>query len=99
MVDMEYPDNIHKTQDFHLAPESGMVTEDMFTPYMADLRNARCELRGQPESFKSEKNLLMTCTDKKYYVVHFKVLKFYLHMGIRITAIHKVIRFKQGLHQ
>ena len=94
---MEYPYNIHdKTQDFPLVPESGMVIEDMLTPYMSDLWNARCELRGEPESFKSEKKLLMTCTDKKEYVVHLKVLKFYFHMGMRITAIHKVIRFKQA---
>ena len=57
MLDLEYPDNIHnKNKDFLLAPESGMVTEDMFTPYMSDLWNAQYELRGQPESFKSEKS-------------------------------------------
>ena len=97
MVDLEYPDNIHdKTQDFPLAPESGIVTEDMLIPYMSDLWNARCELCGQPESFKPEKNLLMKCRNKKEYIVHFKVLKFYLNMGMRITSIHKVVRYNQA---
>ena len=38
----------------------------------------------------------MTCRDKKEYVVHYKLLKFYLKMGLRITKIHSVVKFKQG---
>src|SRR5437773_4628040 len=37
----------------------------------------------------------MTCRDKIEYVVHFKLLKFYLEMGMKITRIHKVIQFRQ----
>jgi len=95
--DLEYPDNIHdKTQDFPLAPESDIVTEDMLTPYMSDLWNARCELRSQAESFKPEKKLLMTCRNKKEYVVHLNILKFYINMGMRITSIHKVVWYNQA---
>ena len=52
-------------------------------------------MRGQAESFKPEKKLLMTCTNKEEYVVHFKLLKFYLQMGMRITKIHAVVKYKQ----
>ena len=96
-VDLDYPANIHdKTQDFPLAPESDKVTQDMLTPYMLELWQQRCELRGQPENFKPEKKLLMTCRDKREYVVYFKLLKFYLEMGMHINRIHSVIRYKQA---
>src|SRR5277367_2831912 len=95
-VDLEYPANIHdKTQDFPLAPESSNVTAEMFTPYMMELWALRSEMRGQSETFKSEKKLLMTCRDKKEYVVHFKLLKFYLRMGMRVTRTHAVVKFRQ----
>src|SRR5438552_2845429 len=38
----------------------------------------------------------MTCRDKKEYVVYFKVLKFYLEMGMHVTRIHAVMRYKQA---
>jgi hypothetical protein len=50
---------------------------------------------GQSENFKSEKKLLMTCRDKTEYVVHFKLLKFYLSMGMRVTRIHAVVKYQQ----
>src|SRR6266849_4103955 len=53
-------------------------------------------MRGQPENFKPEKKLLMKCCDKKEYVVHFKLLKFYLEMGMHVTRIHAVIKYKQA---
>ena len=84
------------TQDFPLAPESSMVTEQMLTPFMLEEWANRCELRGTGETFKPEKKLLMTCKDKEEYVVHFKLLKFYLEMGMRITRIHSVIRYRQA---
>src|SRR5436190_13569610 len=37
----------------------------------------------------------MTCRDKIEYVVPFKLLKFYLEMGMEITRIHQVIQFRQ----
>ena len=96
-LDLEYPENIHdKTQDFPLAPEPAVITEDMITPFMRQQWTRLCELREQPDSFTEMKKLLMTCRDKKEYVVHFKLLKFYLKMGMRITRIHSVVKFKQA---
>ena len=95
-VDLHYPVNIHDiTQDFPLAPEPGNVTFDMFTPFMRDQWERRCEFRSGNKGYKPEKKLLMTCRDKIEYVVHFKLLKFYLEMGMEITRIHQVIQFRQ----
>ena len=96
-VDLQYPQEIHdKTQDFPLAPEPGQVTEEMFTPFMREQWARRCEFRvGGEAKYKPEKKLLMTCRDKSEYVVHFKLLKFYLEMGMKITRVHEVVKFTQ----
>jgi hypothetical protein len=96
MVDLQYPREIHdKTKDFPLAPEAKNITENMLTPFMLEQWTARCEMRGYANTFKPEKKLLMSCEDKKEYVVHFKLLKFYLEMGMKITKIHRVIKYRQ----
>ena len=96
-VDLEYPRDIHdKTQDFPLAPEPGEVTEEMFTEFMREQWARRCEFRrGGEIKYRPERKLLMTCRNKSEYVVHFKLLKFYLEMGMRITRVHAVIKFTQ----
>src|SRR5438477_11155880 len=38
---------------------------------------------------------ISTCLDKKGYVIHFKLLKFFLEKGLKISKIHQCIRFKQ----
>ena len=97
--DLHYPSRIHnKTQDFPLAPESDFVTVVMLTPFMKEQWNRRCEMRGEAadKRFKTERKLLMTCRDKTENVVHFKLLQFYLKMGMIITKIHNVVKFKQA---
>jgi hypothetical protein len=75
-----------------------LVTSDMLTPFMQQQWKNRCELRGCDSGgvFRTEKKLLMTCSNKKEYVVHFKLLQFYLKMGLVITKIHSVIRYRQS---
>ena len=88
-VDLSYPQELHeRTKDFPLAPVSTTVSEDMFTCYMRDQWQVRSEIRHQP--FKTEKKLLMTCYDKIEYVVHFKLLQFYLNMGMQNSFNHQI---------
>src|SRR3977135_330883 len=94
-VDLEYPVNIHDTtQDFALAPEPALVTEEMLTPFMRQQWTRLCELRERNEKYPAAKKPLMACRDKKEYVVHFKLLQFYLKMGMKITRIHSVIKYR-----
>ena len=93
---MEYPVNIHDaSQDFPLAPEPAVITE-MLTPFMRQQWTRLCELRERNEKYPAAKKLLMTWRDKKEYVVHFKLLQFYLKMGMKITRIHSVIKYRQA---
>ena len=43
---------------------------------------------------KTEK-LILDQNNKTEYMVHYRMLKFYVKMGVKVTEIHRVIKFKQ----
>jgi hypothetical protein len=95
-VDLKYPLEIHeKTSDFPLAPESGMIAEDMFSDFMIKMYQTINENDKNKRKYKSSRKLLLTQYDKYRYPVHFKILKFYLKMGMKLEKVHHVIRFRQ----
>ena len=98
-VDLHYPPSIHHlTADFPLAPETQQVTEDMFSEHMKDLYKHIMSQRYPNKTehkFRPIYKLLLNQTDKYNYVVHFKVLKYYLEKGMTIIKIHNVVQFQQ----
>jgi hypothetical protein len=50
-------------------------------------------LLGNDSITKVEK-LLLTLRDKKKYVVHYKILQYYIKLGMKVTKVHKTISFK-----
>ena len=42
------------------------------------------------------KNLISNSGDETNYVVHYKNLQLYLSLGMKLTEIHKVLKFKQS---
>ena len=95
-VDLEYPSELHdSTADFPLAPESGLVTEEMFSPFMKDLLSKVQQQRGTNSGYKPCRKLLLTQYDKEKYICHFVILKFYLQMGLKLVRVHNVIKFRQ----
>ena len=45
--------------------------------------------RARPEK------LILDQNNKTEYMVHYTILKFYVKMGLTVTKIHRVIKFKQ----
>ena len=43
---------------------------------------------------RSEK-LILDQNNKTEYMVHYRMLKFYVKMGVKVTKIHRVIKYKQ----
>ena len=41
------------------------------------------------------KKLILDQNNKTEYMVHYRMLKFYVKMGVKVTKIHRVIKFKQ----
>ena len=50
----------------------------------------------KPENYTKSKKLICDWTDKKKYLVHYRMLKFYVRHGMIVEKIHERISFKQS---
>ena len=50
----------------------------------------------QPKTYTKAKKLICDWSDKKYYLVHHKMLKFYVRHGMVVEKIHEIKSFKQS---
>ena len=84
-VDLEYSSALHNLHNsYPLAPEALEIDETMFSPLQKTFPN-------KPPQIKLTPNL----RDKAKYIVHYRNLKFYLKMGMRVKKIHRVLQFNQ----
>jgi len=89
-VDLEYPEELHDLQnDYPCAPEKILVTDQMLSDYCRNIKNLHENSSGNVSK------LIPTLNSKKKYVLHYRNLKLYLDLGLRLTKIHRVLEFKQ----
>ena len=50
----------------------------------------------KPKNYVKSKKLICDWTDKKNYLVHYRMLKFYVRHGMVVDKIHEIISFKQS---
>ena len=50
----------------------------------------------KPENCAKSKKLKCDWTDKKKYLVHYRMLKFYVRHGMIVDKVHNVISFRQS---
>ena len=87
-VDLKYPDNIkEKTKNFPFAPMNKKINPDKFSDYMKEIK---------PDTYIQTKKLICDWSDKKNYLVHYRMLKFYIRHGMIIDKVHNIISFKQS---
>ena len=87
-VDLIYPDNIkQKTKNFPFAPMNKKINPDDFNDYMNEIK---------PDNYISTKKLICDWSDKKNYLIHYRMLKFYIRHGMIIDKVHNIISFKQS---
>ncbi|MES9903031.1 MAG: hypothetical protein ABW168_10145 [Sedimenticola sp.] len=91
-VSLEYPEYLHDEHNcLPLCPSKSHIEDDELSPYAAETWR---ELRGKTKRPKGEK-LLCTLEDKERCVLHYRNLKLYLQLGMRIKQLHRVLEFDQ----
>ena len=90
-VDPKYPNELHELHnDYPLAPEKRTVTNDILSNY--------CKSVADKYDIKvgDVKKLIPNLGNDTKYVVHYRNLQLYLSLGIKLTKIHRVLKFKQS---
>ena len=88
IVDLIYPNNIkYKSKNFPFCPENKTINPDNYTEYMKE---------HEPQPHRPTSKLICDQTNKEYYIVHYRNLKFYLRMGMIIKKVHKIVSFDQS---
>ena len=89
-VDLSYPTHLHDDhRDFPLAPTKDFVEDAWLSDYQIELK----EQHNLPTS--KVKKLLQTLFDKEKYVVHYKLLKLYVDLGLIVKKLYRVLQFRQ----
>ena len=87
-ADLNYPDNIkEKTKSFPFAPLNKKINPDNFNDYMKEIK---------PDTYIQTKKVICDWSDKKSYLVHYRMLNFYVRHGMIVDKVHDIISFKQN---
>ena len=87
-ADLTYSDNIkHKTKNFPFAPVKKKFNPDKFSDYMNEIKS---------DTYIQTKKLICDWSDKKNYLVHYRMLKFYIRHGMIVDKVHDIISFRQS---
>ena len=87
-TDLIYPVIIReKTKNFPFAPVNKKINPDNFNDYMKEYK---------PDPYTQTKKLIFDWSDKKNYLVHHRMLKFYIRHGMVVDKVQNIISFRQS---
>ena len=86
--DLEYPEDLHDAHNaYPLAPERMAVKKGWMSEYQHSLL---CMAPTEVEK------LVPNLRNKGRYVLHYRNLQLYMSQGLRLTAVHRALRFDQS---
>ena len=90
-VDLEYCKELHDSHsDYPLCPEKIEMNYDMLSGYYKDIAD------WYGISVGGVKKLITNLGGKVKYVVHYKNLKYYLSLEMKLVRVHRILSFKQS---
>ena len=89
-VDLEYPEELHNAHNaYPLAPERMVVQKEWMSEYQHGLL-------GVWVAPAEVEKLVPKLRNKDRYVLHYRNLQLYLSLGLRLTKVHRALRFEQS---
>ena len=86
--DLEYPVEIkEKTKSFPFCAYQTKADPTLFSGYMNNV--------NQP-NYEPTSKLMCDVTNKSKYMILYRMFKFYLNQGMKVTKIHTIYKFKQS---
>ena len=90
-VDLHYPKKLHDLHnDYPLGPEKVKVSKGMLSKYCDKIA------KKHNVSFGQVTKLIPTLCSKKNYVLHYRNLKLYKDLGLKVKKVHRVLSFNQS---
>lgn len=95
-VDLHIPEHLHDYfKDYPVAPVKRQVRTTELSKYAKELLirfDENNELRHDEKTVK----LLCTLEDKSNYRLHYRILQLYLHLGVELKKVHRILSFNQS---